>query len=628
MTSQSDIATSILVYGTPEQPPTPLRLAAGPLLVEITDGAISSIAWDGVEVICGIDYPVRDADWGTALVRDRTESHETVGQGWHYRSTFAAGDFRGAFSCETDGTGELRLNIRLVAQQPATVCRAGFVVLHPLQAAGAPLRVTHPDGTIEATAFPRLISPSQPAMNITGLAWTVQGVAASMRFAGDIFEMEDQRNWTDASFKTFCRPLLLPYPFEVAAGETIEQSITLRLSGHGAGLAAVDTATRLHIGERDGSRVPEFGLALDPAWPLAGPDTGLDRVPRWLLRVDAAEAADLAWLAACTTQLQGAPFDLEVLVDGEPSALDRQLRAVAQALAESALTPEHLFALPRAYLRCIQTWEPAPPGARPADAVAAARRHFPRSRIGAGMLTNFTELNRCPPAGEFDYVTHSVTPLVHAADDRSVMRTLDTLQPIFDTLHEHAAGRPWRLGLASIGMRSNPYGRSVADNPGRVRLAMAQHDPRQAGLFGAAWMIGAAAATAGRPIEHIALGAPYGPFGLVVETDDGTGDAVRPVCHAFAALAQLSGHPRLRLELPAGLRGVAADTPNGPRAVIANCTAAAVEFDPGPEMPVAALDAATAAMADRHWLAHAPRSTGPVRLGPFGIAVVGREAGA
>jgi hypothetical protein len=29
---------------------------------------------------------------------------------------------------------------------------------------------------------------------------------------GDAWEMEDHRNWLDASFKTYVRPLALPYP--------------------------------------------------------------------------------------------------------------------------------------------------------------------------------------------------------------------------------------------------------------------------------------------------------------------------------------------------------------------------------------------------------------------------------
>ena len=46
----------------------------------------------------------------------------------------------------------------------------------------------------------------------------VPGLMAEVRFEGETFEMEDQRNWTDASYKTYCTPLSLPYPVEVKEG--------------------------------------------------------------------------------------------------------------------------------------------------------------------------------------------------------------------------------------------------------------------------------------------------------------------------------------------------------------------------------------------------------------------------
>jgi hypothetical protein len=52
-----------------------------------------------------------------------------------------------------------------------------------------------------------------------------------MRFEGDTFEMEDQRNWTDASFKTFCTPLRLPFPVELKKGEHIKQVVSLKTEG-------------------------------------------------------------------------------------------------------------------------------------------------------------------------------------------------------------------------------------------------------------------------------------------------------------------------------------------------------------------------------------------------------------
>jgi hypothetical protein len=43
--------------------------------------------------------------------------------------------------------------------------------------------------------------------------------------------MEDHRNWTDASFKTYVRPLALPWPYALPAGEGVTQSVTVTLRG-------------------------------------------------------------------------------------------------------------------------------------------------------------------------------------------------------------------------------------------------------------------------------------------------------------------------------------------------------------------------------------------------------------
>ncbi len=48
---------------------------------------------------------------------------------------------------------------------------------------------------------------------------------------GDAWEMEDHRNWLDASFKTYVRPLALPYPYTLKAGSSVTQTVTLTFSG-------------------------------------------------------------------------------------------------------------------------------------------------------------------------------------------------------------------------------------------------------------------------------------------------------------------------------------------------------------------------------------------------------------
>ena len=83
------------------------------------------------------------------------------------------------------------------------------------------------------------------------------------------------------------------------------------------------------------------------------------------------------------------------------------------------------------------------------------------------MAAYFTELNRKrPPAGPLDYVTHTTCPTVHAADDRSVMETLEALRhQIRSTRAFMGDGSPYRIGPSQIGCRENPYGKATGAEP-------------------------------------------------------------------------------------------------------------------------------------------------------------------
>src|SRR5207247_7392946 len=120
--------------------------------------------------------------------------------------------------------------------------RIGFCVLHPSrECPGRPCVVEKADGTVERGIFPRFISPHQPFKEIRSIAHEVApGVWAEVRFEGDVFEMEDQRNWTDASYKTYCTPLGLPYPVQVRCGDRVMQSVTLTLRGDPVSSSGLD----------------------------------------------------------------------------------------------------------------------------------------------------------------------------------------------------------------------------------------------------------------------------------------------------------------------------------------------------------------------------------------------------
>jgi hypothetical protein len=166
------------------------------------------------------------------------------------------------------------------------------------------------------------------------------------------------------------------------------------------------------------------------------------------------------------------------------------------------------------------------------------------------MFSFFTELNRKrPPAALLDFVHNGTCPIVHAADDRSVMETHEALPYQITTARSFIGKTPYRIGPSSIGCRDNPHGQTFTPNPDNQRICLVKTDPRQRGLFGAAWTLGYLSSLAPTGVETVSLGAPTGPLGIVyrkTETkqpyyDELKRDAVYPVFHVVAGLTRAAG---------------------------------------------------------------------------------------
>ena len=141
---------------------------------------------------------------------------------------------------------------------------------------------------------------------------------------------------------------------------------------------------------------------------------------------------------------------------------------------------------------------------------------FPKLRLGGGMFSYFTELNRKRvPAEQLDFITHCTCPIVHAADDLSVMQSLEALPFITRSVRALFGDKPYRIGPSTIAMRQNPYGSATKRNPDGRRIAMAERDPRHDGLFAAAWAVGYAARVVPAGLEQLTLSGFAGTFGLL-----------------------------------------------------------------------------------------------------------------
>jgi D-apionolactonase len=595
----TSLSRAVALFGTDEPAPLARVLRAGPLTVELEAGQLRYACYHGIEVLRGVAFLIRDRDWGTAAAAiDHVDvDDDPDGFAVRYRAECRMGDQRFGYEAHITGAadGTLRFHVKGRAETAVDTNRLGFVVLHPLDGVvDRPLRVTHDDGRDEETRFPRHVSPGQPVFDIRALAHeAVPGVWARCLMEADVaFEMEDHRNWTDASFKTYVRPLRLPKPYTLAAGDEVEQCVTLSFEGEPKGKQqAADDGVRVRIGKGRGGTMPAIGLGLpaDQARAALGVADELALVaPDHLVVYHDPEQAygELAHAGALAEAI-GARVVLELVLPCE-RGLDEELQEVASAARGAGLDLAAVTVCPKAYLKSYQpdaVWPDVPALEEVYD---ATRRAFAGVPVGGGMITYFTELNRkWPPAERLDYVTHTTSPLVHDADDRSVMETLEALPSVIETTRSFVPDKPYRIGPSAIGMRHNPYGAAPAANPDNRRIAMASNDPRQRGLFGAAWNVGYVAEMATGGIEAVALSAPIGAFGIVHTAmdwpqpwfDQIEGRAVYPVFHVLGGLARAGGLPVVQADSsrPYRVASVAYETPAGPVLWLANLTGEAQE---------------------------------------------------
>jgi hypothetical protein len=612
------------LYGTTEPVAEAMRLQTGSLACELVDGAVRGVTWHGREVLRGAAWLLRDRSWGTAPAT--VEDMELAENAQRFEARFrlrialdgatllaearVAGSAHGAFEFEVTSSTD----------RPITSNRCGFVVLHAASLSGEQLVVTHRDGRREETAFPRQISPAQPVLDIRALDYSIdEAWLASCSLEAQLpghdaapFEMEDQRNWSDASFKTYVGSLLDPWPYVVEPGVVLRQRIRITIGPRGEGGRAAPKA---------GAALPAIGIgaphhaepisppeldavvALAPAWIVVQAELDRDGLDRHLR-----QAARIATVA-------GARIQLDAISPGGFAPGDAA-RAAFDACCRAGMQPAAVRLCPKSYQPSAR-WPDVAPLEQYA---AAAHAAFPGTRIGGGVVTYFTELNRKRQAAEaLDFIGHTTCPIVHAADDHAVIETLESLAHIARSVATLWPRLGYRLGPVTIGSARNPYGDGPAPNPDGRRIALSDLDPRHQAQFGAAWHAGYAAAVAPFGLEVLAMLDAYGPRGpLGRPPRPGPHPVTRvPAWHTLAWLARRRGAPLLACDgLPDGVVGLAvADEGGSAELLLANLTPRSMSIASDRRVAVVQLDASTSDAT-----AEAGAKVDRISLTPYGVA--------
>ena len=252
---------------------------------------------------------------------------------------------------------------------------------------------------------------------------------------------------------------------------------------------------------------------------------------------------------------------------------------------------------------------------------------FSRQRHWGGTPHFFAQFNRMDEAGPADFLSFTVCPIVHSADDTAPMAGLQRLLSLLATARARHPGRALRIGPSSLGARSSPLGKQPASD-GMRRWALAQRDPRTRGLFGAAWLLGHVAQAALAGAETVSVMSLRGDAGVLDETVDG-----RLLRHlTFFVLAQLARLKRLQdVTVSNATHVVALASACDGRAdwLIANLTGQAVDLTIDGGVPARVMDAAAwqayaSGRGASPWRDQRVDHAGVLQLDAFAIAIATR----
>ncbi|CAB4941816.1 MAG: hypothetical protein F2840_04825 [Actinobacteria bacterium] len=458
-------------------------LRAGPLSVAYSEGELRGIRLGSTEILRRIYLVFQDRNWTARpwviTAQDITDGTDRFTIALTGRGTFDAEPFTwgATITGEPDGTITYAMSGR--ASAPFIRNRLGLCVLHPIDGIGGrACTVEDVSGQVQQSSFPLEITPHQPFLNMRSLTHeVVPGVTASVRLTGETFESEDHRNWSDASFKTYCTPISRPFPVTVQTGDSIEQALTLRLSGQ---------------------VIPPAPEQPRPATITLGAPSSRQPLPRIGFQIDtdghAPSETEIEQLRALK------PAHLRIDIDAaSPGALDRLEDGLRQARAiGTCLVPAVFAADPADLARFrghadasdIDHWLVFDPNAKvtPTELITAARASLgPRAVIGAGTNLYFTELNRGrPDPDEVDVLNFSINPQVHASDDETIVQNLRTQAAIAAGARDICGSTRICVGPVTLRPRFNPNATAPDLDFSNTPLPSSV-DARQSSGLGAAW---------------------------------------------------------------------------------------------------------------------------------------------
>jgi hypothetical protein len=509
--------TNLLTHGSLSALPASTALTAGALNMLYENGFLRYIYHGPTEIVRMINLTVRDHNWKTiplVIVSERIESSlDSFFIEYDAQCVSDEIDFR--WKCSIRGNSDSTITFTSAGKALTAFKRnrVGFTVLHPIETcSGKSCLLSHPGGKTETQTFPVFISPHQPFIDLTSMAWEpAEGVKAALHFEGDLFETEDQRNWLDVSYKTYCTPLSNPFPVVVNIGDEVNQTIRLHVDTPQQKSVPEDKPITFTVDKSKLCPFPKVGIPLSNQPHTDKIVTYLKALPvdflRVELHVDEKGYEDILYHTNEVITKLNCPLEVVLFAD-EQSTTD-----FIQLLLPLANVIHQFIILPSAG-KCTDT-------KLISRFVPILRKHFPGCTIGGGTDADFTELNRRrTPAENLDFLTFSVNPQAHATDLRTLAENMKGHRYVMESCREFSSEKGIHVGPVTLKMRRNLDATAQVPESFSPEGLPIFADPRQLSLFAAGWTIGSFKYLAENQAEAITYFQTCGWAGLMTHPNE------------------------------------------------------------------------------------------------------------
>lgn len=478
---------------------------------DIARAAIRNVTYQGAQIIDLLYTAIRPWDWSTLDPDQHTETVEVENEECKITITdLFASSMQGVTTVTVKPGGKFTVGYELTGLGRYEINRWGVCFcLHTGDWMGSTVRASG--------ANYNLIKDISPQRVIDGVTQGLFPASNEMEFiapnnrslkvssAGKVLEAEDQRNWTDNTYKIYSGSLSEPRPFVIDKGTVWKQQVDFEVSVPGGSI-------------KDGSQIIAREIS-------ALPRIGVQFNEEPLLERDALEQA-LSVL------------DIDHLRINEESLSSQKIATISK----SGLTLE------AALLSSFSGAELANEIERLSSRVPAGSRLLihreGREIVQAQDLPENKSLNTYIPGSdaylvdlhrnkfEFgDSVSYSMVPTVHSSDPETIFKTLYTQTESIEFVKREIASQV-TISPITFSTRGNPE--TGHSRQARINFAQPEMAKQIRDLSAAAWTLGSIYALASAGAYSGTWHELFGEFGIIYSQNNAT--YFTPTFHALSAL--------------------------------------------------------------------------------------------